>query len=69
MLLEKLKLSELLHSLQFLPHNDSAFWHLTNTGLYTVHSMYNFLNSGGIHTQLSRLLWVLKILLVHRASG
>jgi hypothetical protein len=45
----------------FLSQLETTCWRLDRNGLYTVHSLYNFLNSGGIHYSLCRYVWVLKI--------
>jgi zinc-binding in reverse transcriptase len=57
MRIEKNKLIFVLHNIQFLSQPDSAYWHLDRSGLY----MYIFLNSGGIHCNLSRSVCALKI--------
>jgi hypothetical protein len=61
MRIEKTKLLALCQSLQFSGHADSAIWHLDKSGLYSVHSLYKFLNSGGIHVSLRRSVWKLPI--------
>jgi hypothetical protein len=61
MQVENNKLLLLLRSVQFQLQPNSAIWHLEKSSLYTVHSLYKFLNSGGIHSPLTRSVWALKV--------
>jgi Na+/H+ antiporter NhaA len=61
MRVEKTRVLSVLHNIQFLSQPDLAYWHLDRCGLYIVHSLYVFLNSGGIHYNLRRSVWALKI--------
>ena len=58
---EKEDLLSLLQTVPFSLEADSAVWQLTNNGLFSVNSMYKFLNSGGVICPLNRSVWALKI--------
>jgi zinc-binding in reverse transcriptase len=59
--IEKNKLLTICQSLHLSQQADSALWHLDNSSLYTVHSLYRFLNLGGVTCSLTRSVWSLKI--------
>jgi zinc-binding in reverse transcriptase len=61
MLVEKTRLLFILSNLHLSSDSDSIFWHLDKSGLFTVHYMYKFLNSGGVHTLIIRSVWSLRI--------
>jgi zinc-binding in reverse transcriptase len=61
MRIEKNKLILICQSLYFTTQADSIYWHLDKSELYTVHSSYNFLNSGVVYHSLPRSVWSLKI--------
>jgi hypothetical protein len=61
MSLEKNKLLTTCQSLYLSQQADSALWHLDNLGVYNVHSLYRFLNLGGVTCFLTRSVWTLKI--------
>jgi hypothetical protein len=51
---EKTQLLLLLQSIHFTNDPDYAFWRLDKIGIYSIHTLYKFLNSGGIHYSLTR---------------
>jgi hypothetical protein len=59
MRVEKTRLLFILSNLHLSSDFDSIFWHLDKSGLFNVHSMYKFLNSGGAHTPVIRSVWSL----------
>jgi zinc-binding in reverse transcriptase len=61
MRIEKTQLLFILHSIKFQNQPDSSFWHLDKSGIYSVNSLYKFLNSGEIHYYLTKSVWTLKI--------
>jgi zinc-binding in reverse transcriptase len=61
MRIEKNQLYILFQSIQFSYQFDSLFWHLDKSEVHSVHSLYKFLNSGGVHTTLTTTVWSLKI--------
>jgi zinc-binding in reverse transcriptase len=61
MRVEKTRLLFILFNLHLSSDYDSIFWHLDKSSLFTVHSMYKFLNYGGVHTPVIRSVWSLRI--------
>jgi zinc-binding in reverse transcriptase len=55
------QLLSILQSLSISTDPDSALWQREPSGLYTVKSMYNFLNSCGISYSFTKSVWSLKI--------
>jgi hypothetical protein len=54
MRLEKTRLTLLLHSIQFFSNSDTVYWNLDKSEIYSVHSLYKFINSGGVHISLKK---------------
>jgi zinc-binding in reverse transcriptase len=61
MCIEKTRLLSIISNMQLSSDLNSIFWYLDKSGIFTVHSMYKFLNSGGVHTPLVRSVWSLRI--------
>jgi hypothetical protein len=66
MRVEKTQLIALLQSLNFSAELDSAIWVLESSDLYSVNSMYTFLNFGGVKCPIIKSVWTLKIPLKHK---
>lgn len=64
--LKKNQLINLLQSLNFTALSDTASWEWDPSGVYTVHSFYNFLNFGGVKCTLIKSVWALKIPLKYK---
>jgi hypothetical protein len=58
---EKSQLISIIHLLSFSHERDSALWLWEPNGFYLIKSMYHFLCFGGVKTNLSNSVWVLKI--------